>query len=819
MKINAKPQLDSKTIKKYFNNQVFQTNENNKNFEDNVFKANEKSLYGSNSNKVNLEQNFENLKNINIEWKRLSDIFKNDETSLFEKDNDNFFNFSSLNKIFKESNFFNVISEMINYPDLLKCLLKGRITENKLGYYEICLFINGEWQVVTIDDYLPVIQIQNKFELIFSNPNKSNLFVVLLEKALSKVYGSYYKLYSNEISPSKIFHSLTGLPYEICDTKKLSKENIIEKVKSSLNRGEIIFSGNDSNKILKSYGLQGNKFHKIFDYRENEYKGEKVEMLILSKYEEDDWSGPWSEGDELWSIESEKLFKKHSDTESQFIYIDIDDFMLFFSSIIICQLSMSGFNSKSIDFDNDSFSKKNTCPYILNFEITSDKQTLNSISIIGEEALKSDSFILAIIAKKEGTNQLSFIDSKISLKNSDLHFSSLLNSGSYVIWIYTNTDENSKLKTLKIFSEHEVKIECPLKDSNFEILSNIIISSITQTNNKDIESSSQDIYLKQKSQFYNTKISYVYYYNKTTNKSFSIEVDSSDLENMKILNYPVESISNHTVISVPPNSKGVFIAIVKDPSQRFTFDISFNYSENKDFNDLENNYNKEENLPTNNHFEKEAINSTKPLEEENNHINNNSHENNTSFSPFENETESNIETLRLIEKNHPDVFQHILNLKKIAKEKNIKFDSSSLKWTINIEYKNGFFTGQLQELTNKKHGMGVYTWKTGEKYVGFWKDDMQSIFGTQYSVSGDILYEGEYQLAMKHGKGKLFLPNGDSYTGTFEEDSFQGLGSYTWKETGINWSGSFNKDKLFGTGKFSLPDGSCYEKEFTEEEN
>ena len=54
-------------------------------------------------------------------------------------------------------------------------------------YYEIVFFIDGEWQIVIVDDYFPT-----KYnEFVFAQPNGSELWVILLEKAWAKVNGGY----------------------------------------------------------------------------------------------------------------------------------------------------------------------------------------------------------------------------------------------------------------------------------------------------------------------------------------------------------------------------------------------------------------------------------------------------------------------------------------------------------------------------------------------------------------------------------------------------------------------------------------------------
>ena len=66
-----------------------------------------------------------------------------------------------------------------------------------LGLYRVRLCNQGIWQVVTIDDLLPVSASNS---LVFSRSKKKQLFAPLIEKALAKMHGSYMALKSGVYS-------------------------------------------------------------------------------------------------------------------------------------------------------------------------------------------------------------------------------------------------------------------------------------------------------------------------------------------------------------------------------------------------------------------------------------------------------------------------------------------------------------------------------------------------------------------------------------------------------------------------------------------
>ena len=69
----------------------------------------------------------------------------------------------------------------------------------------------GEWQHVVIDDFIPV---KNKAPS-YSRANGDELWVLLLEKAYAKAYGSYEIIEGG--NPAIALRDLTGAPYENLD--------------------------------------------------------------------------------------------------------------------------------------------------------------------------------------------------------------------------------------------------------------------------------------------------------------------------------------------------------------------------------------------------------------------------------------------------------------------------------------------------------------------------------------------------------------------------------------------------------------------------
>ena len=72
--------------------------------------------------------------------------------------------------------FLEALSVLSNYGELLYQLFPKEVLNNS-GYYEICLYHNGEWQKVLVDDYFPIKKDKNgKDAFAFTQPVNDCLY-------------------------------------------------------------------------------------------------------------------------------------------------------------------------------------------------------------------------------------------------------------------------------------------------------------------------------------------------------------------------------------------------------------------------------------------------------------------------------------------------------------------------------------------------------------------------------------------------------------------------------------------------------------------
>ena len=81
-------------------------------------------------------------------------------------------------------------------------------------------------------------------------------------------------------------------------------------------------------------------------------------------------------------------------------------------------------------------------------------------------------------------------------------------------------------------------------------------------------------------------------------------------------------------------------------------------------------------------------------------------------------------------------------------------------------------------------------------------------------AAGTARYSGEFKAGRKHGQGVKTWPSGDRYEGGFVEDRREGTGTYAWGPrspwAGEKYSGGFRNDRRHGTGVYEWPGGDRY---------
>lgn len=95
-------------------------------------------------------------------------------------------------KLLDHAFYSTVVNLVYSHPSLIESLFLNEKQINHHGIYQLRICKNGEWQKVTIDDYIPCEPL-SKPKFVTSSLNE--IWVHLLQKAYAKIHRQYIALH------------------------------------------------------------------------------------------------------------------------------------------------------------------------------------------------------------------------------------------------------------------------------------------------------------------------------------------------------------------------------------------------------------------------------------------------------------------------------------------------------------------------------------------------------------------------------------------------------------------------------------------------
>ena len=806
--------LNPLSIKKYWKNQIppdiNKLHQERKKFIDPYFPPNKMSLISCDQNGYFIDklkgQEFYNEMEAKIPgiinrivWKRVTDIYKKWE--LIE-------NKVELKDIIQgnlgDCYFLTALSSLTRYQYLL--IEKFRTRKfNEEGYYEIIFFIDGEWQIVFIDDYFPFDPRQNVF--FGARPHNNELWAILLEKAWVKINGGYTNAIGGLFSEAIL--ALTGFPTEIFSHKKLDKNeylNLYKNIVKGYKEGSIMACGTKNNEpnVERAGLIPGHAYSIVYPHR---WKERNIYLIKLrNPWGKNEWRGNWSDNSRNWTEENIKYFQYKKSNDGT-LWVDLQEFLYYFDNTYICHL-LYGAIVKYFYIENPTYFSK---PIIFNAFL--EKTALTSISILFKnwrfnreihEVIHPFSLLLCrynkyrqiekIWAKWDSDYELSIIDT--------------LEPGYYCIWMYCpmnqiRGDPNFKF-ILQISSLSSFSIEFIGQDYDFSFIQYLITSNYKFINSAKVRDAQKYLYANHEDVLHNGLFNSIIYNN--MNNPIEVMAIDNGIKNCQLLP-PYQGRKQFTIM-IPPYESAAILAIrLSYGSGIFNFKYQTSYKTNY----MNQNYpNQNINIGDRySNYLKFKINNDSPA---NKALRTNEYKfikremakklpifNSNNFSLEETikqslmiKEEINSETLM---KEYPTEFN--LLFKYIYKDytPNIK-----KRWT-KIRNIDGKFVGQINDLTGELEGKGVFFWANGIKYIGFFHKNKLAGKGIYMDQHNKIFYKGHFYNNKKHGYGILSYYNNDYYEGNFYNDNMEGNGTYHFNN-GDLWEGTFKKNMKNGIGVF-----------------
>lgn len=180
------------------------------------------------------------------------------------------------------------LASISEYPFIVKRIFETT-TESSYGAYGIWLFIDGLWKCIIVDDRIPVVD----GSPIFSRANNNELWVILIEKAYAKLFGSYEIIESGLTGTA--MNTLTGAPFEyLCrdSHSAIDSETAWKFISSHLECKHLVTGSTEKSDRNVSFGLVSTHAYSILDCREIRVGNKKERVLQLGNpWGRHEWQG------------------------------------------------------------------------------------------------------------------------------------------------------------------------------------------------------------------------------------------------------------------------------------------------------------------------------------------------------------------------------------------------------------------------------------------------------------------------------------------------------------------------------------------------
>lgn len=235
--------------------------------------------------------------------------------------------------------FLSTLSAIAEFPKRIERCFDTQEYQSS-GCYTINIFDMGVETDFIVDDYFPCTP-DNK--IAFSGPKVekgiTELWVLLLEKAWAKRFGSYWAIDAGATEDS--LRDLTGAP---CENIEVTESRLWDKLYEANLKNFIITaasSGEDGcGDMVNEMGLVNFHAYAIIDAQEVETKSNKTKEKLLkirNPWGETEWKGDWSDSSDLWTDELKLQLKWENKDDGSF-WMSLKDFSHYFFGVTICRV-------------------------------------------------------------------------------------------------------------------------------------------------------------------------------------------------------------------------------------------------------------------------------------------------------------------------------------------------------------------------------------------------------------------------------------------------------------------------------------------------
>ena len=771
-----------KKIKKIYKNQKIPKLSKNDFFVDSLFPPNKDSILGIKNGKP-VEKIQERLikskKDFifdldNIIWLRAEEIFCYQHYSIFVDD----ISIDDVRQGYLGNCYFmSSLAAMTNIPQLI-CQIFKSFQISKNGFYEIGLNIEGQWQIVLLDDFFPC---SKKTRVpIFAKPNGPELWVMLLEKAWAKINGGYLNIIGGY--SSEVLSVFTSFPVETINLNINELDLIWKNLQNAFENGQIITCCSKFDDKIEKYGLISGHTFTVTNLLEGVIKNKLTRLIRLRNpwgYKE--WTGDWSDHSSLWTEEAKKALNINLiiEDDGEF-YMNIENFFIYFLVVDVCRITNPQC-VKSYKIPKENVALPNV------FEIQIFSKTNLIISALKKNyrfhrSLETNcELTINLILMKKTKDNLEYISSA-NKNDCNPSLNCELTVGFYLLYVYcnyenSNYNENRKVN-IYISSNKYFFFYFKGVDRNFVLLKYLIY----QMSEPEINSNNKtELPTLTSNKFEFTTFGYLIIKN---NLNIDIRLNiTNQCENYDLL-YPFKSTTFNIETLIIPGKIQIFLGIRKKYYERYNFELKIKTHEtpkevpifisilNNDDNNEKLNINSKKNKSLKRaNFIKEGLVYQEYIDIK-----------------YINEYLINIPD-KDINKNEYDFIYKKINIDKSKIVENIDYKKNA------IEFFREKYPDEINLIIDEVKPL----------------DDGEDVIFRDIFHYSDSYYFGEWKVKeelKRHGRGLLVNSNGTSYyLGQFQNDYQEGRGKIFFNKVeyiDINWI----QGKMNGAGVLKRADGS-----------
>ncbi|MCQ2821686.1 MAG: calpain family cysteine protease, partial [archaeon] len=375
--------------------------------------------------------------------------------------------------------FLSGIAALAKYSGLIR--EKFRTKEySDLGFYEVILFIDGEWQIVFLDDYFPFDPKHNDWE--FAKPHENELWAMLLEKAWAKVNGGYSNIIAGFVAET--WDAITGFPTERIKNNVAGALEVFNKIKKASSKGHLMSCGSKQNESIEKMALVMGHAYTILSGKD--WPEENINLIQIRNPwgigSDGEWKGAWSDKDKKnWSKPGAKEHFGYSDKDDGIFFMDYKDFTQYFDDTFICHLFFGSF-IKTYFIDSDTQLK---FPLVFNIKIKEQRK----FSIAAKFKIQRFNrelhniihpFSMILFKYNEDRKIENCYSKHCALKDDSIV--EKLDPGNYLLWVFCShtecimNDPYFKYKLL-FYSKADYEVECVGVDKTFRLINHLLLEN------------------------------------------------------------------------------------------------------------------------------------------------------------------------------------------------------------------------------------------------------------------------------------------------------------------------------------------------------